>query len=158
MVTEILDLLDNFNYRFISEFSSVQTCDFSTLSNHSSWECIKRLRISLITRLSSKWKETLQIDSFRSWINIFYVVKHEKRQNALHWFTTKLEFLIEDIYVEFRGDICQQLVLWKQNHYLWHISTYFDYLFVQVILNDTHRSCKFGRLLKVLSSITDMAL
>jgi hypothetical protein len=30
MDTEILDLLDNFNYRSISEISSVQTCDFST--------------------------------------------------------------------------------------------------------------------------------
>jgi hypothetical protein len=27
-------------------------------------------------------------------------------------FTTKLEFLIDDIYIEFRGQICQQLVLY----------------------------------------------
>ena len=29
---------------------------------------------------------------------------------------------------------------------------------VQITQSDTHRDCKFGRLLKVLSSITDMSL
>ena len=33
MDTEILDLLDNFNCRSISEISSVQTCDFSAPYN-----------------------------------------------------------------------------------------------------------------------------
>jgi hypothetical protein len=32
------------------------------------------------------------------------------------------------------------------------------YACVQIILNDTHTICKFGRLLKTLSSITDMLL
>jgi hypothetical protein len=31
MDTEILDLMDNFNCRSISEIPSIQTCDFSTL-------------------------------------------------------------------------------------------------------------------------------
>ena len=44
-----------------------------------------------------------------------YVVKHEKRQNAWHWFTTKLGLCTDDISVEFGGHICQQPVLCKKN-------------------------------------------
>jgi hypothetical protein len=44
----------------------------------------KRLKISLRTQFSSKLYERLPIDSNRSWINLFYFVKHEQRQNTLH--------------------------------------------------------------------------
>ena len=43
-------------------------------------------------------------------------------------------------------------------HNLWHILLWFSYAFVQIILSDTHILCKFGRLLKALSSITDILL
>jgi hypothetical protein len=61
---------------------------------------------------------------------------------------TTLEFLISTIFVEFGGHIFQQL-LWgkkKKQHYLWHVFAYQGYTFAQIILNDTHSSCKFGRL------------
>ena len=43
-------------------------------------------------------------------------------------------------------------------HYLWHILLWLGYKFVQIMLKDTHRKNKLGRLLKALSSITDMLL
>ena len=81
-----------------------------------------------------------------------------KKQNALHCFTTKLEFRIDDTAVEFGGHICQQLVLYKKKTLSMTYIDIFgqDHLFVQVILSDTHSLCKFGTLLKVLTSITDM--
>ena len=69
------------------------------------------LAMSVRTQLSSKWKETLQIDSIQSLISVFYFFKHEKRQNGLH---RKLNYHLvgvphyDDIYVG--RLICQQLV------------------------------------------------
>ena len=60
---------------------------------------------------------------------------------------TMLQFLIENIFVELGRHIFQQHALTNQ-----------DYIFLQLILNDTHIYDKLGRLLKALSSITDMLL
>jgi hypothetical protein len=54
--------------------------------------------------------------------------------------------------------MCQQLVLSKKRHYLRHRLSYKEDTFLLIILNDTHRSSKFGRPLNVFSSITDMSL
>ena len=44
---------------------------FLHFTNHASWECIQTFKISLITRLSLKWQDTIQIYSNRTWINLF---------------------------------------------------------------------------------------
>ena len=96
---------------------------FLHFTNHSSWECIKTFKNIINNAVIFKMvKETLQIYSKRSWINLFYFVKHEIRQNTLQrkliqialqtLLTTKLEFRIDDISVEFGVHICQQLVLY----------------------------------------------
>jgi hypothetical protein len=66
------------------EFSLSKRVTFLHFANHASWECITTFNISLITRLSLKWSENEQIYSNRSWIKLFYFVKHEKWQNTQH--------------------------------------------------------------------------
>jgi hypothetical protein len=53
------------------KFSLSKHVTFLHFTNHASWECIKTFKISLITLLSLKWQETLQIYSNRTWINLF---------------------------------------------------------------------------------------
>ena len=101
------DVLDNLNsLSFFGNFVCPNMWLFYTTQIIIMWECIQMLKMSVRTQLSSKWKETLQIDSIQSLISVFYFFKHEKRQNALHWFTTKLVFRIDDTTVEFIGHIC----------------------------------------------------
>ena len=97
------------------------------------------------------------------------IAKKDKIHYTENWFwlplwylqtllTTKLEFRIYDISVEFGVHICQQIVLSKKKHYLKHILSYNEHIFLWIILSETHRVCKFGTPLKVLSSITDSSL
>ena len=49
--------------------------------------------IHFISNVSLKWYENIQIDSFRSLINLFYVVKHEKRKECI---TQQIELPLSD--------------------------------------------------------------
>jgi hypothetical protein len=137
---ETLDLLDNFNYRSISEISLCPNMWlFYTLQTIQRGNVYRRLTILLITRLSLKWYKFIVIGHELTYF-ILSSTKNDKIRNTKTWFwltiwylqtllTTKLEFRIDDISVELWENICQQLVLYKK-HFLRHILSYKEHTFL----------------------------
>ena len=94
--------------------------------------------------LSSMKKDKIRYTKNWFWLPLWYL------QTLL---TTKLEFHIDDISVEFGVHICQRFVLYKEKNIFLDIYCQIR----NIILNYIHRNLKCGRILKVLSSITDMS-
>ena len=99
--------------------------------------------------LSSMKKDKIRYTKNWFWLSLWYLPT---------LLTTKLEFRIGDISVEFGVHICKRFVLNKEKeHFLRHILSNKEYTFLYIVLNYIHRNLKCGRILRVLSSITDMS-
>ena len=110
---------------------------FLHFTNHSWWKCKNTFKNVILNAFIYKMVKTLQIDSFCPKLTYFILstTKKDKMRYTENWVTTKLEFRIDDISVEFGGHICQQLVLYLKKNTLPMI--YIDILGLYIWINHT---------------------
>ena len=97
------------------KFSLSKHGTFLHFTDHSSWECINTFK-DVIKNAVKKLYKLIVIGHELTYF-ILPSTKKDKMRYTENWATTKLEFHIDDIYVEFGGHICQQRALEKNITY-----------------------------------------
>ena len=111
-----------------------------------------------LSPLKMNHQQVIECNLFSPWYS--WTIAHlDKMDYTENWVNAKLEFRITMIYMSSsEGSFVSNLLNIKKNHFLRNVLSNKEHTYLLIILNDTHRCSKFGKLLKVLSSITDMPL